>query len=278
MRSTVFRPLLAGALVCLAVAHFSGPVSAQPSRPLGVVVGAEPVAQPRFIVKAVSFECKDQTGWDFWSSDEVVFAFRTSQYGLYVREYGNINSDGTVHKFKPREECIAPAVDNDGAGNHVWQCGNEGVPGPISFTVGAYEQDEKLIGFCVTAGPSDLFPADFVACEEKDPNDLIGKEKVEISLNTLLDKLRQVGQSFTDSVDLHGGCDNTTSSCPFTAGQEHYKFIYSVTRVTDAVVNPLTVNPLPVDPNPSPPGNSNPTPSSRPSPSPSGRPNVVAPR
>jgi hypothetical protein len=99
------------------------------------------------------------------------------------------------------------------------------MPGPISFVIGAYEQDDWS-GFCATShAATDIRPPNLDTCEED--GELIGKDDVTIPL-ALLQKLRQPGRS--------GGCDGSTSTSPSRtgSGNAHYVVIYEVRRQPDA--------------------------------------------
>jgi hypothetical protein len=80
------------------------------------------------------------------------------------------------------------------------------------LVIGAYEQD-NWSGFCATShADPDILPPNLDTCEED--GELIGKDDVTIPLATLLQKLPQPGRSYTDRVDLLGGCDGSTSTSP----------------------------------------------------------------
>jgi hypothetical protein len=147
-------------------------------------------------VKAVSFEARDETGFDWAGSDVVTFTVRMPRYTLIGKRYGNIDSDGDEHAFEDEISCIAPAIDNDGY-NFAWQCSSEGIAAPISFVIGAYEQDGDLIQSIIdifggwsaeqSTETSDLHnPNNTILKEEIYPNHLIGKDDVKYSLADLL--------------------------------------------------------------------------------------------
>jgi hypothetical protein len=218
------------------------------AQPAGVPpVGGDIREGPRFVVKAIVFAAKDQTGWDFWGHDEVVIVFRTPRYALVGSEYGYITSD-TSHPtgFSEGQDCITPAIDPipDLA---KWSCDEAGVSGPISFTVGFYEQDIDVPAILCIFYPcgfsypqsldGDVFKPGGEFPQEKSPNDLIGKEKVQISLQTLLQKLPRVGDSYQAKVSLYGGCDNSKSTTSCESGDTtEYEMSYEVRRVRDVAV------------------------------------------
>ncbi len=227
--------------VCLAwfcaTGLFAQPAGAPP-------VGSDIREGPRFVVKAKVFAAKDETGWDFWGHDEVVIVFRTPTYALVGSEYGYIDSDSDHPTAVDQDQnCITPAIDPI-RGTGKWACSDAGVNGPITFSVAFYEQDANPLGWLWH-----LFPASFNAPQqtgrgedifspvvefpqEKSPNDLIGKVNVKISLETLLQKLPRVGDSYQDKVSLYGGCET-----PCTSGDStEYEMSYEVRRVRDVSV------------------------------------------
>lgn len=194
---------------------------------------------PASRVRTLSFEALDETGWDWTGSDEVAFVYNALGYKLITREYGGVDSDGTTPNLK---WCVVPAEDRDEDYNHAWDCHEAGMPGPVSFVIGAYEQDGHS-GFCATShADTDIRSPNLETCEED--GELIGKDDLQIPLATLFQKLPQPGASYTDRFDLFGACDGSTTTSPCTSGGgPHYVVIYEVRRLPDAVAPPLTPNP-----------------------------------
>lgn len=234
----VLDAVLFGAALLAAAVLAASAAGAQPRRGnAGGVVGVEVAPGPRFKVTAVTFEALDETGWDWTGADEVVVIFQTRAYKLATREYGSINSDDTEHTFKRRDECIIPATD-DGGRDSSWMCRPSGAPGPLSFIIAIYEQDDiqgGLLHFCsANLIGNDLRPPAEPTCPEE--GDLIGRDNVDLSLAELLDRLRQPGAFFTDRLDLYGSCDATETAglCETADGYPHYVVVYKVTRLPDA--------------------------------------------
>jgi hypothetical protein len=243
--------LLVGLMVCLAGTVFAVPGRAQPvggsvtgGNVTGGNVGVNVGEERRFIVEFQSFTVKDETGCDLCGSDEVQFIIRTPDYALLSSEYGNLDSP-LFYRFK---RCPQPAVDGDGIYDHEWECDPRGKAPPFSFTVAAYEDDGDLpfTGFCsenipvVNGRDTDIFSPTATFCVE-DRGELIGKSKVELSLEDL-SELQAPGQSLKRAIDLIGGCDATQATCG--GGGPYYVIRYEVKRLPDAAGG------LPVDPNP----------------------------
>ncbi len=177
-------------------------------------------------------------------------SLETPDYALFSSEY-NVDSRPEVYRFK---RCAQPAVDGDSVYDHEWECDQRGKAPPFSFTVAAYEDDgvsfvrSFVLGeFCAEniagvdeRGP-DIWPPLTEFCVE-DRGELIGKRKVELSLEDL-SELRAPGQSFLRGFQLTGGCDATETECN-SGGAPDYAISYEVKRLPDAAGG------LPVDPNP----------------------------
>lgn len=192
---------------------------------------------PRFVVKAVSFEARDQTGWDWTGWDDVVTIFRTEDYALVTDEYGHISSsDENPWPYGSGTHCIMPAYDDVEIFDYQWKCDNAGVSAPLAFTVGFYEQDSYgLFSFCANqvVPTGDLRPADVIVCEQKSPHDLIGTRVFRYSLAELLEHLPRPGMSWRGEKIIGRGCNAPQrSDCRGSNGQ--YVFRFAITRVADA--------------------------------------------
>jgi hypothetical protein len=194
-----------------------------------------PGALARFKVEAVSFNAIDETGWFDWTgSDEVYVAVHVPDRKIttYSQVFKDVDS-GERRDIPSDQNCILPIAGVTGpttlfAGNGTgWSCSNDGVPGPISFTVWLYEQDPCPLcrdrGYSPGAKPEPLHRDD----------DLLGSHTVEYSMEKLLEL--QVGQSKIENslviIPGAGGGDNS-----------EYKFDWRITRLPDAdpVVSPVT--------------------------------------
>jgi hypothetical protein len=217
------------------------------------IIGAGAQAQPpnvtpdalaRFKVEAVSFDAVDETGWFDWTgSDEVYVAIHVPdrKIATYSQVFGDVDS-GEGRDIPSDQNCILPIAGvtgprtldaGGGRSNPVdrWSCSNDGAPGPISFTVWLYEQDDCFgyrFGFCFDHG---TVPGG--RPEPHSGDELLGSHTVEYSMEQLM--ALQVGQSkiensFVTVADGFGG-DNSI-----------YNFNWRITRLPDAdpVVSPVT--------------------------------------
>jgi hypothetical protein len=216
---------------------------------VGVNVGEE----RRFILEFQEFAVRDETGCDICGSDEARFIIRTPDYAMISSEYGNLDSYERIFLYRFKR-CAQPAVDGDNETDWEWECDQKGKAAPFSFTVAAYEDDGPRPIFwndCWTDSSyrgadgryTDLRPPDYGFCIESDGRaELIGKTKVELKLEDLTE-LQSPGQSFSRTINLIGGCDDTLATCG-SSGGPHYEIRYEVKRVPDATGG-LLVNPNP---------------------------------
>jgi hypothetical protein len=201
----------------------------------------------RFAVKAVTFQALDEWGWDWLGSEEVVFIFRTPRYAVSTVEYDNIDSDDEPETFKRRDECVEPAVDNDGESNHKWTCLDAGMPAPLQFSIEAWEQSGSWPFFSDCWADqfvnSDLRSPDYEYCAQLNRAALIGKVGVALTLADL-NELGAPGQFFTRRLDLFGGCESSATGSPCTGpSAPHYVVVYKVQRLPDATSPPVDPNP-----------------------------------
>jgi hypothetical protein len=75
--TVAIRRFLVWLLTCFAATTYCDLVLAQQPRGPGGDVGVDVNGEPRFVVKAISFQAFDETSYDFLGSDEVVFMFGT---------------------------------------------------------------------------------------------------------------------------------------------------------------------------------------------------------
>jgi hypothetical protein len=275
MRGSAMRRLLVSLALCLAGPIFADPGMAQPvggpttvgndptggntgggnttggnttggNVNTGGNVGVNVGEERRSTVTFKTFTVYDETGCDWCGSDEAQFVIRTADYTLFSLWYGNLDSP-LFYRF---DRCAQPAVDGDSDLDHEWECDPKGKAPPFSFTVAAYEDDDvqwPFTGFCSDNRPvinqrgPDIFAPNAGICVE-DRGELIGKEKVELTLDDLAE-LQEPGQFVYKDIELRGGCDGTEGSCDGEGGP-HYSIRYEIKRVPDAA------GVAPVDPNP----------------------------
>jgi hypothetical protein len=207
-----------------------GVLIVDPDRPLAA-------PGPRYQVRLLSLYAEDETHIDFGSSDEVVTIIRAPGYQLAVNEIGDIDSDGDARRLDTDEQCIIPAMDNDGEYNHSWECDPAGAAAPFWFAVGLYEQDPgRIFGFCSTQwADTDLRTLETTFCETGENNELIGVGLVEIGERDDVLNL-DVGQSKERTKKIAYGCDETAADGACVRDDDPIYYItYSVTRMPNAL-------------------------------------------
>jgi hypothetical protein len=77
----------------------------------------------RYKIEAVSFKAFDETGVDWWGSDEVKVETRDAEGWTVSNEIDDVDS-GDTHPFDPAKSCIVTGPD---AGKHAGDsCGHDG--------------------------------------------------------------------------------------------------------------------------------------------------------
>jgi hypothetical protein len=212
------------------------------ARPPGIVdLEATQFRQPHFKVEAIGFSAVDETGPDWWGSDEVnsFFYTRQSQPRLAVpREVGNVDKGDEEH-YGERERCILPrrVIRNAGASevlqapDDAWVCRAGGVAGPIAFTVTMYEGDDvSRFPFCFTGPAAPGHEVEGSDCQD----DLIGRETVSFTVAQLLEMMPRVDDTFVGNVTLGGPCGPGNDACGGWGPRgPEYRFGYRITRLPD---------------------------------------------
>lgn len=202
------------------------------------------VREARFIVEATRFQAIDETSWHPFGSDEVATLLTdltTSTPGqsptAVTSTTGDIDS-GDIGLYGLDESCVMPRRvirdrDDDGwlqSPRDAWNCDRAGVK-TVRFQVTLFEIDRSILICNFLERDEAPTPETFAVCHE----DLIGNADVSHSYYDLLERLPEIGDSFTRGVRL--------DPCwPAPAGNacgvdSEYRFEYRVTRVADAIVS-----------------------------------------
>lgn len=190
---------------------------------------------PQFVAEAVRFTAIDESGYDWWGSDEVYAVFSDLNPSVFVgitavRE--NVDT-GDSHDFSPDERCLAPRPDCSG-----------GVSEFLHFEFSFWERDDPpwpFSQFCHGVAHGDQSPLRRGVCPG---DDLIGHGAVIMSREQLLAILPSVGDVVEYDVILGGPC-GPAPECgigwPPHTGPE-YEFTYQIRRLPD-VERPLVIAP-----------------------------------
>lgn len=199
-----------------------------------------PRAQRRYVITADRFHCGDESGPDWWGSDEAVWAFTTkledeeSQTHV-TQKYGDVDS-GDTRSFRTGEGEIAP-VEGSLA---------EGVAAPVGASIQLTEEDQgrdlkehveeafeaaediPTVGEWVRKVPD--FVKEYLVAVLED--DLMGSNTIIFRPRDLERRLPTIGSSFVDRLYFGG----QGGDLPFAvAGGPDYYLYVKVTRVDDAV-------------------------------------------
>lgn len=192
----------------------------------------------RYIVRAVKFTCLDESGADFFGSDEPYWVFSTRGQNGEVhttrsREFGDVDS-GDTRSFAKNSNAI------------IWppKGATKGAPGPIALSIQLYEADQGDKDETVkkTHLAFDLAEkAPFVGSWVKEVpgivrdqltdligDDLMGSKTLLFPANRLERQLPVVGASLTEKHRFGGN----SGDLPFEiAGGPDYDLFIQITRV-----------------------------------------------
>jgi len=189
------------------------------------------VPEPRFKVEAASVKAIDESGVDWWGSDDVYAVAQALGVPMRTETIKNINT-GQQKDFAAGKDCIEPLQV---AEKDDYVCNSAGVDGPLSFSVGLYLQMfdwGSLLGHFHPWSPA------------PDPNDeKVGNQDVALTEAQLLTWMPSPGTTHSEWVHLGSPCGyiEPGAVCGYSSyalggtGPE-YLFIYTITRLADRVV------------------------------------------
>lgn len=188
-------------------------------------------SQPMFVVEAIGFTAVDETGLDIAGSDEVYSTWSSGNSYVGTQVFQNVDS-GDYREYHELQSCIFPLADRsfvNGRANEGWRCLEGGAPGPISFSVNLYEDDNISFPVCFSGG---IAPAP--ECED----DWIGGHSRSWTEDELVEMLPIWGSSQQFTARLFS-CESG-HACGTGLFDADYDFHYSITRLADKEL-PLTM-------------------------------------
>ena len=107
----------------------------------------------RYKIEAIRFKARDETGFDWPGSDEVMVQTNDAKGLTVSNEIGDIDS-GDTHNFDPAKSCIVAVRPGVVVLGKSSVCDEVGEPAPLSFQVEFWEKDFGLppYGFQVPPG------------------------------------------------------------------------------------------------------------------------------
>jgi hypothetical protein len=188
----------------------------------------------RYKVEAIRFKARDETGVDWWGSDEVMVGTFDAEGDTLSREIGDIDS-GDTHDFDPAVSCIIGVLPGEARLGESSVCDAAGKPGPFSFRVEMWEKDSSIFGeFCNSLPPA-AGRHTGPGCLISPADDFIGLSELFFPIPDLESTLPNVGDSFTETVVL-GGCPPGYGVCADWLDGD-YSFTYRTTRLPDVTTD-----------------------------------------
>jgi hypothetical protein len=189
----------------------------------------------RYKIEAMTFKARDETGVDWWGSDEVMVETVDAKGWTVSDEIGDIDS-GDTHHFDPTKSCIIAVRPETVVLGKTSVCDDVGEPAPLGFQVELWEKDPIgiSIGFCnrVPPGPGGhKGPRD--CANDGNGDDFIGRRRVDFMAQDFDAVLPNVGDTFVETVALNPCGD--ADVCDVTFGP-NYSFTYRITRMPDVRV------------------------------------------
>ena len=191
-----------------------------------------PWSERRYKVEAIRFKARDESGFDWAGSDEVMVETRDAKGFTVTDEIGDIDS-GDTHDFEPDVSCIIAVPPGTMVLGKSSRCDAAGQPGPFSFEVVLWEKDSFGwdFGFCAPVGPPPGLHNGPHCGNDGLGDDLLGRRELFFPVPDLETTLPQVGDSFTETVVL-SPCEDDEDVC---GGWDlpDYSFTYRTTRLPD---------------------------------------------
>jgi hypothetical protein len=188
----------------------------------------------RYKIEAIRFKARDETGFDWLGSDEVMVQTNDAKGMTVSNEIGGIDS-GDTHNFDPAKSCIVGVRPGVVVLGKTSVCGEVGEPAPLSFQVEFWEKDFGLPPYGFQVPPGEPGPGEHMgpwwADDEYDDDDFIGRAQIDYPTQDLEAVLLHVGDEVVETVKL--------DPCPgwTCAGYPDYTFTWRVTRLPDVRVN-----------------------------------------
>ncbi|MBL8037819.1 MAG: hypothetical protein JNN16_09990 [Nitrospira sp.] len=188
----------------------------------------------RYKIEAVGFKARNESGWDWWGSDEVMVGTEDAKGWTVSGELSSVDS-GEFYSFDPVRSCVVAVRAGIVVLGKTSVCDEAGEPAPLSFGVELWEKDVFgwRTGFCKALSPGKGFHAGPHCADDGSGTDFIGRARVDFSALDLEAVLPNVGDEHVETVVL--------SACPSgevcsDADLPDYSFTFRVTRVRDARV------------------------------------------
>jgi len=189
----------------------------------------------RYKIEALRFKARDESGIDWWGSDEVKVGTFDARGSTVSSEIGNIDS-GDTHQFDPAKSCIIAVQPGNVVLGETSVCESVGEPAPLSFRVELWENDDG--GLFVDFEPGTLPPEPgrhgSGVTLHSDEDDLLGRAQIDLSALDLESGMPNVGDVYDETVELFPCLSELCAIGPLTPD---YTFTYRITRLPDVQVD-----------------------------------------
>jgi len=140
------------------------------------------VIERRYKIEALRFKALDETGIDWWGSDEVMVETTEAKGWTVTNEIGDIDS-GDTHHFDPAKSCIVGVRPGIVVLGKTSVCDTAGEPAPLGFQVDFWEKDWSLFGFpCKALPPAAGRHAGPHCGNDGQGDDFIGRRRIDLSI------------------------------------------------------------------------------------------------
>jgi hypothetical protein len=248
LATLVIVVVLMAALGILGINH-QGPTvsevipSERPKAATAAVIAPGIPKERLYKVEAISFRAVDESGPDWWGSDDIYANWKDpkSGYVSLTRTYRGVNTGDTRKFAPPDKQCILPVnLPPPTFVSEGTKACSGGVPGPFDFEVALFEEDSRPIPL-----PLPIFCPEHrgigISC---DGDDLIDQKTVSFTTAELEAAMPDVGDTFTETIAIRTFCGVPESEADGTYGcaatGPDYRFTYKITRLPD---NDLPVHP-----------------------------------
>jgi hypothetical protein len=187
----------------------------------------------RYKIEALRFKARDETGYDWAGSDEVMVTTEDAMGWTVSNEIGDIDS-GNVHNFDPAKSCIISVRAGVVVLGRTSVCDDLGGAAPLGFRVEMWEKDGFgwPPGFCAPLAPEPGRHAGPHCPDDGNGDDFIGDAQIDLGIAELEAALPTVGAEHIETVVLNP-CRGDV--CDVTYGPD-YSFTYRITRLPDVEV------------------------------------------
>lgn len=213
----------------------------RPSRPAEVLAPSDipwhdlTWVERRYKIEAMHFKARDESGIDWWGSDEVMIETVDAKGWTVSDEFGDVDS-GETHKLVPTKSCIVAVRPGTVVLGKTSVCDDVGEPAPMWFEVEFWEKDliGIPVGFCVRFPPGPNGHKGSRDCaNDGNGDDFLGRARIDFLQHDFDAVLPNVGDEYIETVLLNPcrGAD----VCDVTYGPD-YSFTYRITRLPDVRV------------------------------------------